>query len=331
MTKTIDYKTSGVDVEAGDRLVEWIKRQKSTGSHKNVICGVGGFSALFKLDLQKYKKPILVSCTDGVGTKVKLAVELNRVEPTGIDLVAMCVNDLITCGADPLFFLDYYASGKLKLENAQALLSGVLKGLEQSDCTLVGGETAEMPGVYAGEDYDCAGFCVGVVDEDKLIDGKSLSVGDVAIGISASGFHSNGFSLLRKLFENDAKANAEMLMAPTRIYVPLVKNLKSLITIKAMAHITGGGITGNAPRVLLENTALKLQRWPWPDSYLEVQRRSGLSAEQMLETFNCGIGFIIYVDQKDASLVISESVKFGWNALPIGHIVKHVGEAAVIL
>ncbi len=331
MTNVTDYKSSGVDVQVGDRLVEWIKSQPSSGPFENVIGGVGGFSALFRLDLNKYKKPILVSCTDGVGTKVKLAVELGRIENTGIDLVAMCVNDLITCGADPLFFLDYYASGKLELSQAQALLRGVMDGLKQSDCTLIGGETAEMPGVYKNGDYDCAGFCVGVVDEDKIIDGKSLTVGDVAVGISSSGYHSNGYSLIRKLFENDAKEFAEMLMAPTRIYVKLVQQLKSLIQIKAMAHITGGGITGNVPRVMPPNTALKIQKWPWPDSFAEIQKRSGLNPAQMLETFNCGMGFVIFVKPEDIQTIILESKKWGWAAMKIGTVMTHKGEPEVIL
>lgn len=331
MANSIDYKSSGVDVEAGDRLVDWIKAQKPTGAHHNLRGGVGGFSALFRLDLQKYKKPLLVSCTDGVGTKVKLAVDLNRVEPTGIDLVAMCVNDLITCGADPLFFLDYYASGKLDLESAQQLLKGIMQGLKESNCTLVGGETAEMPGVYNGRDYDCAGFCVGVVDEDSLIDGKSVKPGDVAIGISSSGFHSNGFSLLRKLYEKDASEHGEMLMTPTRIYVELVHKLKFQIEIKAMAHITGGGITGNVPRVLPDKMAVKIQKWPWPDSFLEVQRRANLSPLEMLETFNCGIGFVFFVNPSDMPQVIKAAREKNWGAHQIGTVVKHDGEPEVLL
>jgi phosphoribosylformylglycinamidine cyclo-ligase len=331
MTQVTDYKSSGVDVIAGDKLVDWIKAQKPTGPSQNIVGGVGGFSALFRLDLNKYKKPLLVSCTDGVGTKVKLAVELNRVEPTGVDLVAMCVNDLITCGADPLFFLDYYASGKLELDQAQALLTGVLDGLNQSDCALIGGETAEMPGVYAKKDYDCAGFCVGAVDEDNVIDGKSVTIGDVAVGISSSGFHSNGFSLLRILFEKDYKEHSDLLMTPTRIYVKLVREVRKQIKIKAMAHITGGGIMGNVPRVLPENTALKIQKWPWPDSFAEVQRRSGLTPQQMLETLNCGIGYVFIVDKKDAAKVSEIAKTFGWGSYNIGTVVKHEGESEVLL
>ncbi|MCC6277979.1 MAG: phosphoribosylformylglycinamidine cyclo-ligase, partial [Oligoflexia bacterium] len=299
--------------------------------HKSVMGGVGGFAALYRLDLTKYKKPILVSCTDGVGTKVKLAVELDRIEPTGVDLVAMCVNDLITCGADPLFFLDYYASGKLDLPMAQRLLTGIHEGLKQSHCTLIGGETAEMPGVYAAKDYDCAGFCVGIVDETKVIDGSSVKVGDVAVGIASSGFHSNGYSLIRKLFEKDAREFSSVLMEPTRIYVPLIQRLKESIQIKAMAHITGGGIMGNAPRTIPENMALKLNKWPWPDPFLEAQRRGSLTALQMLETFNCGIGFVIYCGSQDAPEVIAESKQLGWGAQVIGQIVKHQGEAEVLL
>ncbi len=331
MSSPIDYKSSGVDVETGDRLVDWIREQKPTGPFKNVVSGVGGFSALFKLDLKKYKNPILVSCTDGVGTKVRLAVELDRVQPTGVDLVAMCVNDMITSGADPLFFLDYYASGKLDLRQAKEFLTGVLDGLRQSDCHLIGGETAEMPGHYNNADYDCAGFCVGAINEEDVIDGKDLKIGDVAVGIAASGFHSNGYSLLRKLFEHDANEHRDLLMTPTRIYVPLVKNLKSQVTIKAMAHITGGGVIGNVPRVMKENTALKLQKWPWSDPYLDVQKRSGLSVTQMLETFNCGIGYVIFVDPKEVQIVIAESKKLGWTAQNIGTLIKHQGEPEVLI
>lgn len=323
VTNVTDYKASGVDMEAGDRLVDWIKKQPPTGPYKQVVSGVGGFSALFKLDFKKYKNPLLISCTDGVGTKVKLAVELNRVKATGVDLVAMCVNDLITCGGDPLFFLDYYASGKLQVEQAQELISGVLQGLKESDCTLIGGETAEMPGVYEKNDYDCAGFCVGVVDEDKVIDGKSVKVGDVAIGLASSGFHSNGYSLLRKVFEKDLKDYADFLMTPTRIYVHFVKELRDKIKIKAMAHITGGGILGNIPRVLPENTALKIHKWPWPDPFIEVQKRTNMSAHQMLETLNCGVGYVIIVDPKDTPVIAELAKGYGWSQWNLGPIVKH--------
>jgi phosphoribosylformylglycinamidine cyclo-ligase len=331
MTNVTDYKASGVDMEAGDRLVDWIKKQPPTGPHKQVVSGVGGFSALFKLDFKKYKNPVLISCTDGVGTKVKLAVELNRVKATGVDLVAMCVNDLITCGGDPLFFLDYYASGKLQVEQAQELISGVLQGLKESDCTLIGGETAEMPGVYEKNDYDCAGFCVGVVDEDKVIDGKSVKVGDVAIGLASSGFHSNGYSLLRKVFEKDLKDYADFLMTPTRIYVEFVRELREKIKIKAMAHITGGGILGNIPRVLPDNTALKIHKWPWPDPFTEVQKRTGMTPRQMLETLNCGVGYVFIVDPKDVGAIAEQAKAYGWSQWNLGPIVKHSGEAEVLL
>lgn len=326
---SIDYKTSGVDVEAGDNLVDWIKKQKPVGPYKNVLSGVGGFAALFKLDLNKYKNPVLVSCTDGVGTKVRLAAEFDMFEPTGIDLVAMCVNDLIVCGADPLFFLDYYASGKLNLKQAQDFLKGVIKGLEMSDCHLIGGETAEMPGHYAGKDYDCAGFCVGAVNENEIINSSQLQIGDVAVGIASSGFHSNGYSLLRKLFEQDAQEHKDLLLTPTRIYVPLVKELKNLVKIKAMAHITGGGVMGNVPRVMNDNTALKIQKWPWPDSFLEVQRRSGLDVQGMLETFNCGIGYVFFVSPNEQQKVIETAKKYNWGAFTIGTVVSRKGEACV--
>jgi phosphoribosylformylglycinamidine cyclo-ligase len=331
MAHITDYKASGVDMEAGDRLVDWIKTQPPTGPFSKIVSGVGGFSALFKLDLTKYKKPLLISCTDGVGTKVKWAVELDRIECTGIDLVAMCVNDLITCGGDPLFFLDYYASGKLDLNQAQRLITGVLQGLKESDCALIGGETAEMPGVYSGRDYDCAGFCVGAVDESQVIDGRNVKVGDVAIGIASSGFHSNGYSLLRKLFHSDAEDYVDILMTPTRIYVEFVKGLREKVKIKAMAHITGGGILGNIPRILPDNHGLKIQKWPWPDTFAEVQRRSAMTAKQMLETFNCGVGYVVFVDAKEAKTVVDSAASLGWASWPLGPVVKHSGPAEVLI
>lgn len=330
MSQEIDYKSSGVDIEAGDKLVHWIKGQEKSGPHKSIVGGLGGFSALFKLDLKKYKNPLLVSCTDGIGTKLKIALDAGNLQPVGIDLVAMCVNDLVTCGGDPLFFLDYYATGKLNLEQAQDFLAGVMAGLKQSNCALIGGETAEMPGLYQKNDFDAAGFCVGAVDEAEVIDGSSLEVGDVAIGISSSGFHSNGYSLVRKLFEKDMAQWQEQLLTPTRIYVDLVQKLKTQINIKAMAHITGGGLIGNIPRVMKPNMALRLSKWPWPDLFLEAQRRSNLGPEKMMETFNCGIGFVFFVGKKDAEAVKAQAKKEGWGAYNLGSLVKHEGEPKLL-
>lgn len=331
MAEKLDYSASGVDMQAGDQLVDWIQSQKPIGPHKNVLSGIGGFSALFKLDLKKYKEPILVSCTDGVGTKVRVAAEFKKEDVTGVDLVAMCVNDLITCGADPLFFLDYYATGKLDIEQAKRFLTGVRAGLEESDCALIGGETAEMPGHYQHKDYDCAGFCVGAIDKTNIIDGKDLKVGDVAIGIASSGFHSNGYSLLRKAFEKDIFDYVSQLMVPTRIYVPHVKALKEAVTIKAMAHITGNGIIGNIPRVMPRGTALRISKWPWPDLFLEVKKRCNLTPLEMLETFNCGVGFVVFVSPKEQDKALEALESLNTKAWPIGVVVEHDGDPEVVL
>jgi len=309
----IDYKKAGVDIQAGDQLVSWLQDTSTSEStiaplqkftsdvpdyKKRVVSGIGGFAALFDGRFSTMKKPLLVSCTDGVGTKVKVASHFNDFSRVGQDLVAMCVNDLICTGGTPLFFLDYYASGKLDLDSAQAFLKGVRAACSQSHLVLIGGETAEMPGVYQDKDFDCAGFSVGVVDEEKMWGAHKVKVGDGVLGLASSGYHSNGYSLIRKAFENEFEKFKDWLMEPTALYVEALLAAKEKFEIHAAAHITGGGVE-NIPRVLPSNLKVRLKRWPFPDCFLEVQKRTGLTDIQMLETLNCGIGMTLIMPQSE--------------------------------
>ncbi len=329
--RMVDYKQSGVDVVKGDQFVDWISQTQSKQPfQENIISGVGGFAAIFRLGFSQFKKPCIVSATDGVGTKVKLAAQFQIFDSVGQDLVAMCVNDLICCGAQPLFFLDYYASAKLELADAQSFLSGVRSSCHKSGCALIGGETAEMPGVYHGKDFDCAGFAIGIVDEDEILGPARVAVGNVVIGIESSGFHSNGYSLVRKIFEKDIEQWQEQLLKPTILYPEIVLPLVKKNLVHAMAHITGGGLE-NIPRVMPKHTKLNLMDWPWPELFLEAQDRSGLSRVEMLQTFNCGMGFCLMVDAKNAELVISEILKSGLKAFRVGEIEKSDNEEAEVI
>lgn len=321
----IDYKKSGVDIQAGDQLVSWLQHSDSQATSassektinfksdvpdykKRVVSGIGGFAALFDGRFSTMKKPLLVSCTDGVGTKVKVAAHFNDYSTVGQDLVGMCVNDLICTGGTPLFFLDYYAVGKLNLNSAQSFLTSVKTACEKSHLVLIGGETAEMPGVYQESDFDCAGFSVGVVDEEKMWGAHKVQAGDCVLGIESSGFHSNGYSLLRKVFENEFDKYKDWLMKPTQLYVEAALALKNKFDIHAAAHITGGGVE-NIPRVLPQHLKVRLKQWELPECFMEVQKRSGLSLEEMRITFNCGIGlvFIFPKEQmKDVQATIHE-------------------------
>jgi phosphoribosylformylglycinamidine cyclo-ligase len=318
MTKSYDYKSSGVDVETGDALVNWLSQSenKSKTPHADkIVSGIGGFASLFRMNYPEMTKPCLVTCTDGVGTKVKIASQAQRFEGIGQDLVAMCVNDLICTGGEPLMFLDYYATGKLDLNQAKEFLKSVRAACEESNCALIGGETAEMPGVYHNNDFDCAGFAVGIVDEGKTFGAHKVKKGDKVIGIESSGFHSNGYSLLRKVFEveieNKDQKWLDILLKPTALYVSLVRELKAKFDLHAIAHITGGG-TDNVPRVLPEGVTWQMKDWPWPEPFLEVQRRTGMSKEKMLTTLNCGIGLVLVVDAKELTGIRShlETLKF---------------------
>ncbi|PTY36827.1 phosphoribosylformylglycinamidine cyclo-ligase [Saccharospirillum sp. MSK14-1] len=338
--KSLSYKDAGVDIDAGNALVDRIKDTVKSTRRPEVIGGLGGFGALTRIP-SHYRKPVLVSGTDGVGTKLRLAMDLNRHDQIGIDLVAMCVNDLIVCGAEPLFFLDYYATGKLSVDIAAKVVEGIGEGCRQANCALVGGETAEMPGMYHGEDYDLAGFCVGVAEEDNLIDGTSVRAGDTVIGLPSSGPHSNGYSLIRKVLEVSGadlqqslgeQTLADALMAPTRIYVKPVLQLLAQHQVGAISHITGGGFYENLPRVLPDSLAIRLDtnRWQRPAVFDWLQEAGNISNREMARTFNCGIGLVLVVAaaQTDNALDILHAA--GEKPLVIGQIESRRDEAVIL-
>lgn len=313
-TDSLSYRDAGVDIDAGSALVDKIKAVSRRTNRPEVLSELGGFGALCEIP-SKYQQPVLVSATDGVGTKLKLAMDMGRHDTIGIDLVAMCVNDLIVCGAEPLFFLDYYATGGLNVETATQVVTGIGAGCEQAGCALVGGETAEMPGMYAGEDYDLAGFAVGVVEKSMIIDQKKVAIGDSLIGLASSGPHSNGYSLIRKIIavsgarldQTFAETSlGETLLTPTTIYVKTITALAASVDIHALAHITGGGITENLPRVLPEDAQaqIKLASWNRPTIFNWLQEKGNVSDAEMLQTFNCGLGMIICVAAEQTSLAL---------------------------
>lgn len=327
---SLSYKDAGVDIDAGNALIERIKHVAKRTRRPEVMAGLGGFGALCELPTG-YKEPVLVSGTDGVGTKLRLAMDLGIHDTIGIDLVAMCVNDLIVAGAEPLFFLDYYATGKLNVDTAAAVVEGIGRGCELSGCSLVGGETAEMPGMYEGEDYDLAGFCVGVAEKSKLIDGSQVKPGDTLIGLASSGAHSNGYSLIRKIIEvSDADLNmplgdqtlGQALMAPTRIYVKSILALMKQCELHALSHITGGGLLENIPRVLPDNSkaVIDTQSWQQPEVFKWLQQNGNVDSLEMYRTFNCGVGLIIAVASDAAEQALQFLTEQGENAWVIGHI-----------
>ncbi len=310
VTPTLSYRDAGVDIDAGDSLVERIKPHARRTLRPEVLAGIGGFGALMELP-KRYREPVLVSGTDGVGTKLKLAFHLNRHDTIGIDLVAMSVNDILVQGAEPLFFLDYYACGRLDVDVAEQVVAGIARGCELAGCALIGGETAEMPGMYPIGEYDLAGFAVGVAEKDSLITGADIRAGDAILGLAASGPHSNGYSLIRKIVELTqadlaapfhGRSLGETLLEPTRIYVQPLLALMQAIRVKGLAHITGGGLTGNIPRILPEGLAAHLdaQAWTWPPVFQWLQQSGGVATEEMYRTFNCGIGMVVVVDAADA-------------------------------
>lgn len=338
--ESLNYKSAGVDIEAGDALVERIKPIAAKTRTAGVMAGLGGFGSLFELPLDRYKKPVLVSGTDGVGTKLKLAIDMNVHNTVGIDLVAMCVNDIIVQGAESLFFLDYFATGKLDVDTAAAVIEGIGKGCELAGAALVGGETAEMPGMYANGEYDLAGFCVGIVEKDQLIDGSKVKAGDQLIGIASSGPHSNGYSLIRKILEVsnssltepfNGKSLGQTLLEPTRIYVKPLLELIKKIDVHALAHITGGGITENLPRVLPEglNASIKVNSWQQPEIFQWLQTKGNISLPDMLTTFNCGIGMIVCVAAEDVSKTMQVLQEQGESVFTIGEIITAEGKAKV--
>jgi phosphoribosylformylglycinamidine cyclo-ligase len=316
-SKSLSYRDAGVNIDAGNAFVEKIKASVASTNRPGVMGGFGGFGGCFELP-ENYKQPVLVSGTDGVGTKLKLAIDLNRHDTIGIDLVAMCVNDILVLGAEPLYFLDYYATGELNTEVAASVVEGIAEGCRQSNAALIGGETAEMPGMYGKGDYDLAGFCVGVVEKQNIIDGSKVKAGDVLIAIASSGPHSNGYSLVRKIIEvSQADINAtfgesggtlgDALLAPTRIYVKTIHQLLAKFDIHAMAHITGGGLLENIPRVLPENTQAVIDEnsWQLPDVFQWLQENGNVELNEMYRTFNCGVGMVLITSADEADAIIS--------------------------
>ena len=336
----MDYKEAGVDVEAGRAFVEKIRQNVESTFRPEVIGGLGGFGGYFQLP-SGYQQPVLVSGTDGVGTKLKIAHSLNRHDTVGIDLVAMCVNDVLTSGAEPLFFLDYLATGKLEASQLAAVVSGIASACRDSGCTLLGGETAEMPGFYSAGEYDLAGFCVGIVEKSQLLDGSKVQIGDVAIGLASSGVHSNGFSLVRKIIDTQGlnwqdcpeiltgSSLGEVLLTPTRLYVkPVLELLRSGLDIHAMAHITGGGIPENLPRCLGKGHSVQIYRESWPilPIFHWLAQMGSVNAEAMFNTFNMGIGFVIIVPSDLARSTINQLQSSGINAYQIGEVIAGKGE-----
>ncbi|CAI1012930.1 Phosphoribosylformylglycinamidine cyclo-ligase [Serratia proteamaculans] len=339
---SLSYKDAGVDIDAGNALVDRIKGVVKQTRRPEVMGGLGGFGALCALP-QKYREPILVSGTDGVGTKLRLAMDLKRHDTIGIDLVAMCVNDLVVQGAEPLFFLDYFATGKLDVDTAASVITGIAEGCKQSGCALVGGETAEMPGMYHGEDYDVAGFCVGVVEKSEIIDGSKVQSGDALIALGASGPHSNGYSLVRKILEVsntdpttidlEGQTLADHLLAPTKIYVKSVLELIEKIDVHAIAHLTGGGFWENIPRVLPEGMQAVIDEssWQWPAVFTWLQQTGNVSRHEMYRTFNCGVGMVIALPEELVESAIALLTASGEKAWKIGKLTASSDEQQVVI
>lgn len=336
MSQSLSYRDAGVDIDAGDSLVEKIKPYAKRTMRPEVLGDLGGFGALVEIS-QKYRQPVLVSGTDGVGTKLKLAFDWNKHDTIGIDLVAMCVNDILVQGAEPLFFLDYFACGKLDVERAASVIKGIAAGCEQSGCALIGGETAEMPGMYPDGEYDLAGFAVGVVEKDQIITGRDIVASDVILGLASNGIHSNGYSLVRKIIDHaqpnlDAELTPsqtlrEAILAPTRLYVkPILAALKQF-SIKGMAHITGGGITENVPRILPNNTVANINTdsWSLPKLFQWLQQAGQVQMQEMYRTFNCGIGMVIIVDAKEATTIQQFLQQQGETVYQIGTVQARQG------
>ena len=329
MSKKLSYRDAGVDIDAGDALVEAIKPFAKRTMRREVMGGIGGFGALCSIP-QKYRQPVLVSGTDGVGTKLKLAFELDKHDTVGIDLVAMSVNDVLVQGAEPLFFLDYFACGKLEQRVAVDVIKGIAAGCELAGCALIGGETAEMPGMYPEGEYDLAGFCVGVVEKERILDGRSIRPGDAILGLASSGPHSNGFSLIRKILARSKPPSMQAVFEPTRIYVKPVLALLESVPVKGLAHITGGGITGNVPRVLPDNlrAVIKKAAWPRPEVFQWLQRAGNVAEDEMHRVFNCGIGMVVVLDAADARRAAEHLRASGETVYEIGSIEKGPGGEA---
>lgn len=341
-SKSLSYRDAGVNIDAGNAFVEKIKNSVASTNRPGVMGSLGGFGGMFELPTDRYKQPVLVSGTDGVGTKLKLAIELNKHDTIGIDLVAMCVNDILVLGAEPLYFLDYYATGELNAEIAADVVEGIAEGCRQSNAALIGGETAEMPGMYGKGDYDLAGFCVGVVEKQEIIDGSKLKAGDAMIAIASSGPHSNGYSLVRKIIEvsgvditsafgQTGQSLGDALLAPTRIYVKAIHALLDSYDIHAMAHITGGGLLENIPRVLPTGIQAVIDKHdvPFPEIFQWLQDNGNVEDEEMYRTFNCGVGMVLIVDDNEADAIITSLMETGEHAWRLGTIVA--GEKQVVI
>ena len=344
MAKTT-YKSSGVDIDSGNLFVDLIKPLAASTLNKHVLGKIGGFSGAYELPLKKYKKPVLVAAADGVGTKLRIAFMTGRLDTVGIDLVAMNVNDIIACGADPLFFLDYIATSKLDPKEGAEIVKGIVKGCREAGCALLGGETAEMPGFYRKDEFDLAGFAVGILDRDEIIDGSDVLPGDAVVGLASSGLHSNGYSLARKVLlgkkryklgdspEPLTRPLADELLEPTRIYVKTVRKLKNVFRIKAIAHITGGGLLENIPRVIPKkcSAVLNSSSWPLPPVMELIKREGRIDAQEMWRTFNCGIGLVLIVPAADAGRVLKRLRALGEKAYLIGEIAKRrKGDGTII-
>ena len=341
MTQGLSYRDAGVDIDAGDALVEAIKPFARRTLRPEVLTGIGGFGALCEIP-RKYRQPVLVSGTDGVGTKLKLAFLLARHDTVGIDLVAMSANDIVVQGAEPLFFLDYFACGRLETQIAADVVQGIARGCEQAGCALIGGETAEMPGMYPDGEYDLAGFCVGVVERDGIVDGRAIAPGDVLLGLASSGAHSNGYSLVRKILERvrpdlradfDGRPLGDVLLEPTRIYARAVLALLAALPVKGIAHITGGGLTGNVPRMLPRGTRAVIEgrAWPRPALFDWLQREGGVAEAEMHRVFNCGIGMVIALSADDAGRAQALLVEAGETVFEIGRIERGDDDAEAVV
>jgi phosphoribosylformylglycinamidine cyclo-ligase len=330
MSKGLSYRDAGVDIDAGDALVEAIKPFARRTLRPEVLAGIGGFGALCEIP-KKYRQPVLVSSTDGVGTKLKLAFALGRHDTVGIDLVAMSVNDVLVQGAEPLFFLDYFACGKLDPQVGKKVIQGIAAGCEQAGCALIGGETAEMPGMYPEGEYDLAGFCVGVVEKDRMVDGRSIAPGDALLGLASSGPHSNGYSLIRKILERGTPPFDPL--EPTRIYVKPVLKLLEGVPVKGLAHITGGGLVGNVPRILPAGTRAVIRKsaWPRPEAFRWLQQAGGVAEDEMWRVFNCGIGMGVVVARDKAAEARSILEREGERVYEIGAIEKSSGEPEAVI
>jgi len=334
MGKVITYKKSGVDIDKADRFIDAIIPIIKTTKRPELLGDIGGFSGLFRPNFRKFKDPVLVASTDGVGTKVMLTNVIKKYDTVGIDLVAMCVNDIITCGAEPLFFLDYFATSAIELTKSVAIMRGIVEGCRQANCALIGGETAEMPGLYPKEEFDLAGFCVGIVDKNKIITGDSVKIGDVILGIESSGLHSNGFSLVRKVFTKNEILNTSLkreLLKPTIIYVKPILDILKKVNVKSIANITGGGFYENIPRVIPKGAAIIINKnsWMMPAIFKLIQRKAGVSDREMYRTLNMGIGIVLILSKNDVSKTKNILLNHKLKSWVIGEVIR--GKKEVII